>query len=410
MLPAAGHVVKRPFSFALIPTLLVLFTVRSECTHASVPYTTPDSAYTQNFDSLPTDTRQNNTIQSGATAPAIDYVNGWQDDTTTVSGDHISIPGWYLFHALSPTGTPPETGTNHHQRLRFTPGNATVGAFYAFATSTTDTDKALGFIPSTTVVTDPVADPTASNDDTMFMGVRLTNNTGQTLNQFTLGFDGEQWRDAGSSTQNSVNFSWLVAPSTAAASTIHQIAGYTAVPQLAFTSPVATAAAAAVVGNTAGKVTIAPFTVTGINWTDGSDLWLRWGDQQQKTIADNGMAIDNVAFSASIGTPPAGVAGDYNNNGVVDMADYVLWRNGGPLQNEVASTGTVDCRRLRRLARSLRQHLRQRQRTRHFCRTRADRHCVANDHRRVQSDQSRSTSRQFRTTSGLLLKPTFGSG
>jgi len=30
----------------------------------------------------------------------------------------------------------------------------------------------------------------------------------------------------------------------------------------------------------------------------------------------------------------AGVAGDYNGNGVVDMADYVLWRKGGPLQND----------------------------------------------------------------------------
>jgi hypothetical protein len=36
------------------------------------------------------------------------------------------------------------------------------------------------------------------------------------------------------------------------------------------------------------------------------------------------------------------VAGDYNGNGVVDMADYVLWRNGGPLQNEVNTPGTVD--------------------------------------------------------------------
>lgn len=33
---------------------------------------------------------------------------------------------------------------------------------------------------------------------------------------------------------------------------------------------------------------------------------------------------------------PVGVPGDYNNNGVVDSADYVVWRNGGPLQNEVA--------------------------------------------------------------------------
>jgi T5SS/PEP-CTERM-associated repeat protein len=30
----------------------------------------------------------------------------------------------------------------------------------------------------------------------------------------------------------------------------------------------------------------------------------------------------------------AGVSGDYNNNGTVDAADYVLWRNGGPLQND----------------------------------------------------------------------------
>ena len=53
---------------------------------------------------------------------------------------------------------------------------------------------------------------------------------------------------------------------------------------------------------------------------------------------------DDEYFSGTgiLTVTPAGVPGDYNNNGVVDMADYVLWRNGGPLQNEVASTGTVD--------------------------------------------------------------------
>lgn len=40
--------------------------------------------------------------------------------------------------------------------------------------------------------------------------------------------------------------------------------------------------------------------------------------------------------------PVVGVPGDYNNNGVVDAADYVLWRNGGPLQNEVDTPGTVN--------------------------------------------------------------------
>jgi hypothetical protein len=37
-----------------------------------------------------------------------------------------------------------------------------------------------------------------------------------------------------------------------------------------------------------------------------------------------------------------GVAGDYNGNGVVDAADFVLWRKGGPLQNEGRSTGVTD--------------------------------------------------------------------
>lgn len=48
-----------------------------------------------------------------------------------------------------------------------------------------------------------------------------------------------------------------------------------------------------------------------------------------------------------IGTPPAGVNGDYNNNGVVDAADYVIWRDhmnqSFQLQNEGGiSPGVVD--------------------------------------------------------------------
>jgi autotransporter-associated beta strand protein len=37
-----------------------------------------------------------------------------------------------------------------------------------------------------------------------------------------------------------------------------------------------------------------------------------------------------------------GVPGDFNNNGFVDAADYVLWRKGGPLANEVDNPGVVN--------------------------------------------------------------------
>jgi hypothetical protein len=50
--------------------------------------------------------------------------------------------------------------------------------------------------------------------------------------------------------------------------------------------------------------------------------------------------FDDLSLTSNAVAP--GVPGDYNGNGVVDMADYVLWRNGGPLQNEVNTVGTVD--------------------------------------------------------------------
>src|SRR5262249_23640652 len=42
----------------------------------------------------------------------------------------------------------------------------------------------------------------------------------------------------------------------------------------------------------------------------------------------------NPNFALIAGTAAAGVTGDYNNDGVVNAADYVLWRKGGPLQND----------------------------------------------------------------------------
>jgi hypothetical protein len=54
------------------------------------------------------------------------------------------------------------------------------------------------------------------------------------------------------------------------------------------------------------------------------------GSSRHQTIT---VTVTNVAVEPLIG--------DYNNNGSVDMADYVLWRNGGPLQNEEATPGVV---------------------------------------------------------------------
>jgi len=60
------------------------------------------------------------------------------------------------------------------------------------------------------------------------------------------------------------------------------------------------------------------------------------GGHTTTTLSWNG-----TSYSFSNALAAGGLVGDYNGNGVVDMADYVLWRNGGPLQND-ATPGTTD--------------------------------------------------------------------
>ena len=75
-------------------------------------------------------------------------------------------------------------------------------------------------------------------------------------------------------------------------------------------------------------------------------MYMRFGIIHHATAVDQGhgeeLRFDDLTYTGVPTTPPAGVPGDYNNNGIVDSADYVLWRNGGPLQNEVDAVGTVN--------------------------------------------------------------------
>jgi formylglycine-generating enzyme len=55
-----------------------------------------------------------------------------------------------------------------------------------------------------------------------------------------------------------------------------------------------------------------------------------------------GAAFDGGGFRVATLAVACSVTGDYNCNGTVDAADYVLWRNGGPLQNEFDTPGVVN--------------------------------------------------------------------
>lgn len=251
---------------------------------AAVGYSTPGSTYSQNFDSLP-NTPENTSLGSSPI--------GWTDDNASPGAGNFSIVGWYLYHPLVLA----EGGVNSHQRMRVGAGSANTGGFMSFGASGSS-DRALGDVGSNTL-----AGPNSPTNSIWF-GLRLSNDTGITLTDFTLTYDGEQWRDGGAATPvaQTMNFMW----STTATAISDPNTAFTAVPALNFTSPVFanTGSGAAVAGNSAGLVAGITANVSGINWQPGADLWLRW-DDINNAGNDHGLAIDNLSFSATATPEPS---------------------------------------------------------------------------------------------------------
>jgi hypothetical protein len=254
----------------------------------AVSYLTPGSTYSQNFDSLP-NTPQNASL--GNTSAGA----GWTDDNASPAANQLSILGWYLYH---PTAAA-EGGANGHQRLRIGAGTSTTGAFMSWGASGS-TDRALGDLGANTLASDTPTSPDLGN---LYIALRLHNDTGQTLDSFTLGFTGEQWH-TGTGAAETMTFGW----STTAISVSDPSSAFNAVPALAWTAPVHTGAEGAVDGN-ANHVVLSPATVTGLNWAPDTDLWLRWTDPQALGPRDDGMGIDDLSFLADVAVVPEPATG-----------------------------------------------------------------------------------------------------
>lgn len=253
---------------------------------AQVSYSTPGSVYSQDFDSLP-----NSPFNTSLGNSPV----GWINDTASPGVGNFSIVGWYLYHPLPLA----EGGFNGNQRMRIGAGTANTGGFMSFGTSGS-TDRALGDVGSNTL-----AGPNAPTNSIWF-GLRLQNTTGQTLDSYTLTYNGEQWRDGGSATPNAqtMNFMW----STTASAISDPNSSFTTESALGFTSLVFahTGTGAAVDGNSTatggGRLNGITGTVSGLNWANGTDLWLRWEDINNAGN-DHGLAIDDLTFTATVPEP-----------------------------------------------------------------------------------------------------------
>jgi hypothetical protein len=126
--------------------------------------------YTENFDSL---------ASSGTPA--------WANDST--------LPGWFLSTDATPSVTSYLVGN----------GSVTTGGFYSFG-AVSSTDRALGGLGSNTYYG-------ASGVGLGYIGLILQNQTGATINEMSVSYVGEQWRNGGNTAIQSLNFSYVVSSS-----------------------------------------------------------------------------------------------------------------------------------------------------------------------------------------------------
>ena len=223
---------------------------------SQVSYT--GGVYSQNFDSLPGTT--NNTLNST-----------WTDNST--------LPGWYA------------------NKTTFSVTDGTVGGTAATFDSTTTTANNVGlFSFGTAASTDRALGVRATSNfagnDPVLHGVRLVNNTSQTLTKFTITYTGEQWFKSSVATGHTLLLDYQLGASSISAGT------WTAASAGTFTAPIATGTTAtALNGNTTANRTVKVAVVTGVSWAPGQELWVRFRDANESGN-EQGLAVDDFSFLA----------------------------------------------------------------------------------------------------------------
>jgi len=243
--------------------IVAAFGVSAMQARATITLTGPTPSVSENFDTL---------VNTGTSQP-------WTNNST--------LSGWELYRQPSP-GTAITT-------INAGTGTSNSGSFYSFGADSV-AERALGGVGSGGAYFG--SPPTGGIAG--WIAVGLTNGTGLMIDSFDLSYDGEQWRNGGNTTAQTMVMEYGFAanfvdvPTWTAAG-----AGFD------FTSPIATATAAALDGNDpANRVAGIGGTVGSLSWADGDTLWVRWVEVNDSG-SDHGLAIDNFALSAHTVPEPA---------------------------------------------------------------------------------------------------------
>lgn len=201
--------------------------------------------------------------------------------------DNVTLPGWY---AAKTGGDPVVVSYNAGS------GSANAGALYSFGVAGVSnlTDRALGSIASGT-------------PGDLAYGVRFLNDTTLPQTNLTVSYTGEQWRDGGSGTPNTLAFSYRLSSDVITNADAGNADAWTGLPALDFVTPTTSSAASALDGNASeNQHQFHDVPLDGVVVLPGQELFLRWRDVNDAG-ADHGLAVDDltVVFNNASNPPVA---------------------------------------------------------------------------------------------------------
>ena len=291
--PTPGHF--QPFvQYTIMKTAIIGSLALAALTFPvqAISITAAGSIYSQNFDALAS------TAGTGIV---------WANDST--------LPGWSLFQRTGAAVATYNAGT----------GSSATGSFYSFGTSAA-TERALGGVGAGTAYFGSPAVAAAAG----WIAASFVNNSGGILDRFDVSWVGEQWRNGGNTTAQTMVFEYGFGASFTGVSSWSAPGGL-----FDFTSVVNAATAAAVDGNAAGLVAGRGGSVTGLSWAVNDTLWLRWVEKNDAD-SDHGLASDNFSLTAgtAASVPDSGTTGTLFG---ITLAGLVALRR----QSGRATTGQV---------------------------------------------------------------------
>jgi hypothetical protein len=187
-------------------------------------------------------------------------------DTTGTAQTNISR-GIYFF----------EQGTNANTTYRANNGSLNTGDTYSYGLNAS-TDRALGSLATGTLA--PV-----------YLGAKILNNTGTTVNTLEITYIGEQWRLGSNGTIDSLRFELSTDATSLNTGT------WTPYNSLKFVSPITTGTTGALNGNDPLNRVLISDEITGFTAIpNGANVWIRWVDEDIPSAGDHGLAIDSLTI------------------------------------------------------------------------------------------------------------------